>query len=64
MPQPMGTRNLREKNAQKLAYMEEFKTLPFGAVWDEVCLRADVPVGKAWISEMETYEQSVLSARM
>ena len=51
------------KNAQKLALMEEFKTLPFGAVWDELCARADVPVGKSWIADMETYETNVLSGR-
>ena len=54
---------LEGKNAQKLALMEEFKTLPFGAIWDELCHRADVPVGRSWISEMETYEERVLSAR-
>jgi len=51
------------KNAQKLAMLEEFKTLPFGAVWDELCERANVPVGKNWICEMEVYERSVLSSR-
>ena len=51
------------KNAQKLALMEEFKTLPFGAVWDELCARANVPVGKAWIAEMESYEAQVQSKR-
>lgn len=51
------------KNAQKLALMEEFKTLPFGAVWDELCARANVPVGKAWIVEMESYETQVQSKR-
>src|SRR5471030_1627614 len=32
------------KNAQKLALMEESKTLPFGEIWDELCRRANVPV--------------------
>ena len=54
---------LTGKHAQKLAMLEEFKTLPFGEVWDELCRRADVPVGKAWISDMEAYEESVLSER-
>jgi len=54
---------LEGKNAQKLGLMEELKTLPFGAVWDELCSRANVPVGKAWISEMECYEKEVLSSR-
>ncbi|MFQ3588646.1 MAG: L-rhamnose isomerase [Fimbriimonadaceae bacterium] len=48
---------------QKLAMMEEMKTMPFGAVWDELCRRADVPVGRAWLDEAERYETSVLSHR-
>ncbi len=51
------------KNAQKLGLMDEFKTLPFGAIWDELCHRADVPVGKAWIGDMEKYEEKVLALR-
>ncbi len=51
------------KLAQKLALIEEAKTLPFGAIWDELCTRADVPVGRTWISDVESYEQRVLTAR-
>ena len=51
------------KGAQKLALMEELKTLPFGAVWDMMCLRSEAPVGGAWISEVETYEREVLAQR-
>lgn len=51
------------KRAQKLALMEEVKTFPFGAVWDRLCFQADVPVGTAWIPEVERYEEKVLSER-
>jgi L-rhamnose isomerase len=51
------------KNAHKLAMLEEFKTLPFGAIWNELCERADVPVGKNWICDMEAYEKKVLVNR-
>jgi L-rhamnose isomerase len=51
------------KLGQKLAYLEESKTLPFGEVWDELCLRADVPVGPSWIADVESYESTVLSQR-
>ena len=47
----------------RLAYLEEIKTLPFGAVWDEYCRRAGVPVGDSWIAEMKRYEKDVLSKR-
>ena len=34
---------------QRLALLEEIKTLPFGAVWDEYCRRQNVPTGANWI---------------
>jgi len=51
------------KYAQKLALMEEAKTLPFGEVWDELCRRANVPVGPAWIDQVEAYEAKTLASR-
>jgi len=51
------------RGAQKLALMEEMKTMPFGTVWDKLCLDAAAPVGCAWIREVETYEREVLSKR-
>jgi L-rhamnose isomerase len=47
----------------RLALQEELKTLPAGAVWDAYCLRADVPVGDAWLAEVKRYEKDVLSLR-
>ena len=47
----------------RLALLEETRTLPFGAVWDEHCRRSDVPVGPAWLAEAKGYERSVLSHR-
>ena len=51
------------KNAQRLALMEEFKTMPFGAIWDMLCVRGDAPPASAWLPEMEGYEAQVLAAR-
>ncbi|NOX55094.1 MAG: L-rhamnose isomerase, partial [Planctomycetes bacterium] len=47
----------------RLALFEELKTMPFGAVWDYYCLRSDVPVGAAWLDNVKSYEDSVLSKR-
>ncbi|MFA5689203.1 MAG: L-rhamnose isomerase [Kiritimatiellales bacterium] len=52
------------KNAQRLALMEEFKSMPFAAVWDMLCEKAGVPVGSDWIADMEKYEADVLSERV
>jgi L-rhamnose isomerase len=48
---------------QRLALMEELKTMPFGAVWDYYCAQQDVPVGMSWMSEVKRYEETVLSGR-
>jgi L-rhamnose isomerase len=47
----------------RLAWMEEAKSLPFAAVWDEYCRRAGVPVGAAWLDEVKAYEKNVLAKR-
>jgi L-rhamnose isomerase len=47
----------------RLALLEEHKAFPVGAVWDEHCLRANVPAGPAWLAEVKRYERDVLSTR-
>lgn len=47
----------------RLAWMEEAKTLPFGAVWDYYCASQNVPVGEAWLAEIKAYEKKILSKR-
>jgi L-rhamnose isomerase len=37
--------------------------MPFSAVWDMLCLRADVPAGTAWIGAVQRYERTALSKR-
>lgn len=48
---------------ERLALLEEFKTYPFGAIWDFYCEKHGVPVGDAWIDEVKKYEAEVLSKR-
>jgi L-rhamnose isomerase len=50
-------------HTSRLALLEELKTLPFGAVWDEHCRRRNVPAGRAWLDQVKDYEQRVLSQR-
>ncbi len=52
-----------DQGAYKLGLMEHRGELPFGAVWDHLCLADDRPVGIDWIREVETYARRVLSAR-
>jgi L-rhamnose isomerase len=62
------TAMLREMEASgdytgRLAFLEELKTLPFGAVWDYYCLQQDVPVGERWLAEVRRHEKEVVSHR-
>lgn len=43
----------------RLALTEQFKDLPFGAVWDEFCARHDRPTGLPLINELDRYQASV-----
>ena len=48
---------------ERLALMEEFKTLPFAAVWNKLCLDSEVPVGTEWLESVNQYERVVLGKR-
>jgi L-rhamnose isomerase len=64
--EPSGMLRERESAGDltaRLAWLEEQKSLPHGAVWDYYCLTQDVPVGPAWLSEIQAYEHEVLSNR-
>jgi len=49
--------------SQRLALLEALKAMPSGAVWDYFCLQQGVPVGVAFMDEIEAYEKAVLSKR-
>lgn len=48
---------------ERLALLEESKSLPWNAVWDMFCLRNGVPVGEEFIAEVQRYEREVTSKR-
>ena len=53
-----------ERNFGKLlALQESYKTMPFGAVWDEVCSRNGIPSDTEWYKSVEEYEKNILSKR-
>lgn len=43
----------------RLLWTEEAKDLPFAAVWDEFCVRNDVPAGQDLIADLEAYQANV-----
>jgi len=62
--QPLGKLRAAENSGalwERLALMEESKTLPVGAVWQEFCHRQEVPTD--WMGEVRSYERDVLLKR-
>ena len=49
--------------SSRLALLEELKSMPFSAAWDEYCLQKDVPVGMDFMKVIKEYEKQELSKR-
>ena len=54
---------LAGRTFETLALIEEQKAMPWNAVYDEFCVRNDVPVGDAFLPEILKYEKEVTSKR-
>lgn len=54
---------LEGKTFEVLQLVEEGKAMPWNAVYDEFCVRNNVPVGNEVISVIEQYEKDVTSKR-
>jgi len=54
---------LEGRTFETLALVEECKALPWNAVYDEFCLRNNVPVGDEFIADIVAYEKEVTSKR-
>ena len=52
-----------DKNFERLAYLEELKAMPWAALYNYYCAQQNVPVGEAYIKEIQEYEQQVTSKR-
>ena len=64
--EPLDLLRKYEDNGQgfeKLALIEEMKSLPFGAVYDYFNMKNDVPVGEEFIAKVQQYEREVTSKR-
>lgn len=48
----------------RLAMMEDARSLPWGAVWEEYCKRHDRPVDGAWLAKVKSDEASRLKSRV
>ncbi|MBC8470024.1 MAG: L-rhamnose isomerase [Planctomycetes bacterium] len=54
---------LADNYTERLAMLEELKTMPFGAVWDYYCTKMEVPPAQTWLDEVKVYEKDVLAKR-
>ncbi|MDR1496899.1 MAG: L-rhamnose isomerase [Puniceicoccales bacterium] len=64
--EPIGKLREYEGNGQyfeRLALIEETKSLPWGAVWDYFCLENDTAIGEDIITDIQQYEKEVTSKR-
>ena len=64
--EPLDLLRKYEDNGQgfeRLALLEEMKSLPFGAVYDYFNLKNGVPVGEEFIGRIQKYEKEVTSKR-
>lgn len=54
---------LEGRTFETLAVIEEGKAMPWNAVYDEFCVRNNVPVGNDFIADIQQYESEVTSKR-
>lgn len=64
--EPLASLRAYEENGryfERLALLEEAKSLPWNAVWDYFCLKNNIAVGEDYIAEIQQYEREVTSKR-
>lgn len=64
--EPLTTLRQYEANGQyfeRLALLEEVKSLPWSAVWDYFCLKNNIEVGEDYITAVQKYEKEITSKR-
>lgn len=64
--QPVDTMKALEAKGDlsaRLAYVQEFKAMPFSLVWDYYCATKNASVGLEWLEQVRKYEKDVLSKR-
>lgn len=52
-----------DKRFQRMAYLEELKSMPWNAVYNYYCHSQNIPIGDDYIAEIEAYERDVTSKR-
>lgn len=64
--EPIGlirTAETEGRNHERLALMEEAKSLPFSAVWDKYCADQGAPIGAEWLARIADWEKATIAKR-
>lgn len=64
--EPIGKLREYEANGQyfeRMALLEETKSMPWCAIWDYFCLKNNIPTGNNYIQEVQEYERRITSKR-
>jgi L-rhamnose isomerase len=54
----------KNKNFERLAYLEELKSMPWNDVYDYYCMQNGIAVGSEYITQIQDYEDNVTSKRV
>jgi L-rhamnose isomerase len=60
----LRTFEAKGQNFERLALLEEAKSLPWAAVYDKYCVNKHIATGEAYITEIQQYEKEVTSKRV
>lgn len=53
----------QDKNFERMAYLEELKAMPWNTLYNYYCNKQGVPVGDAYIRQIQEYEADITSKR-
>ena len=54
----------QDKNFERMAYLEELKGMPWNMLYNYYCNKQGVPVGDAYIREIQAYESEITSKKL
>lgn len=54
---------MQDRNFERMAYLEELKSMPWNAAYNYYCKQQEVLIGDAYIKEIQAYEEQVTSKR-
>ena len=53
-----------DKKFERMAYLEELKAMPWNALYNYYCMQQGVPVGDAYIKEIQEYGEQIIFKRV